>query len=59
MMELKDIRNPIVFVDWTVNKAKIVLTNGKTKVISFVSDYDNYGRYKFTIKKEYEKYCVV
>ena len=57
-MELKDIKNPILFVDYTINRAKIVLSDGRTKVIRFRVFKDEFDTIVFEIFKQDEKYCV-
>lgn len=57
-MELKEIKDKLLFVDYTTNKAKIALPNGKTKVIRFKVFKNEFDRIVFEIFKQDEKYCV-
>lgn len=64
IMELKDIANKIVFVDYTINRAKIELftplkSGQMTKVIRFRVYMNDFGRYVFEIYKADEKYCTL
>ena len=63
-MELKEISNPILFVDYTINRAKIQLftplkSGQMTKVIRFRVYKNDFGRLVFEIFKSDEKYCTV
>lgn len=63
-MELKEISNPILFVDNTINRAKIQLftplrSGQMTKVIRFRVYKNDFGRVVFEIFKNDEKYCTV
>lgn len=57
-MELRDIKNKILFVDYTINRAKIALPNGKTKVIRFRVFKDEFDTIVCEIFKQDEQYCV-
>lgn len=63
-MELKEISNPILFVDYTINRAKIQLftplkSGQMTKVIRFRVYKNDFGGLVFEIFKNDEKYCTV
>ncbi len=58
-MELKEIKNKKIFTDFTVNKCKIELEDGTTKVIRFKVFKNDFGRLVFEIDKRDEEYCVV
>lgn len=63
-MELKDIANPILFVDYTINRAKIELfaplkSGQMTKVIRFRVYRNDFDKIIFEIYKADEKYCTL
>ena len=58
IMELKKIRNPFLFVDYAINRAKIVTSDGEVRTIGFKPMKNEFGRIVYQIDKKDEKYCV-
>ena len=63
-MDLRDISNPILFVDHTINRAKIQLfsplkSGQMTKVIRYQFKVNEFGKYEYIIYKADEKYCTI
>lgn len=63
-MELKEISNPILFVDYTINRAKIQLftplkSGQMTKVIRFRVYRNDFDKIVYEIYKSDEKYCTI